>query len=528
MVMGPPTVVDHGISQPVERNEDEPLTSYHRLISVEGQIVPNQLSQKVFLNFVMMSILFSANHGAMVSCLAFATLQLGSTGAWELSLFHCIYATSALLGATYVCKQLGSRNSMLLGMALYASYVTLFWIAVKFETRVTLFAVMGALFGGMGGGFVWTAQGSYFSRAAEEYALCCGNQPVQEVTSYLAGIFAFIYLTEEVVCKILSWLLLQETAATWSTVLMVYSLIATLSTVMMVSVYDYPISPSEMRTSTCYKVTCAWQLLSGNPKMKYMVGFNAVFGFACPFVNAYVNGEVVGRVQPSQAPHQGHVGLFSALSATIAAICSVIFGRCRSQKYKGGVLILGSVAFFLVALPFIVQPDLTQWTWVMLIWVYCLQGVGRSTFEGALRAVFTDYFPEEKEGSYANIILQNGAFTSLGFLLSFFVPCWNESSVYCVQFNEGGSHNMLVLELAIIATAVLSILGFLRAQSLHDQFQGEESEEQREPLLDRCESLSEVSSVGHSNHTETRLLPCRMESSPPTDGLFVCREKSQV
>jgi hypothetical protein len=80
--------------------------------------------------------------------------------------------------------------------------------------------------------------------------------------------------------------------------------------------------PSEMQTSTWYKVSCAWQLLRVNPKMKYMVGFNAVFGFAYPFVNAYVNGEVVGRVQPSQDPHQGHVGLFSALSATMAAICS--------------------------------------------------------------------------------------------------------------------------------------------------------------------------------------------------------------
>jgi MFS family permease len=517
--MGPSAADDHRNSHPVENNDDESLTRYHQLLPTEQQIGPNQPSQKVLLNFVIMSILFSANHGAMVSCLAFATLQLGSTGAWELSLFHCIYAASALLGATYICKQLGSRNSMGLGMALYASYVTLFWIAVKFETHVTLFAVMGAVFGGMGGGFVWTAQGSYFSRAAEEYALCCGSQPVQDVTSYLAGIFAFIYLAEEVICKILSWLLLHETGATWSTVLLVYSLIATLSTIMMAIVYDYPVLPSELQTSTWYKVSCAWQLLRVNPKMKYMVGFNAVFGFAYPFVNAYVNGEVVGRVQPSQDPHQGHVGLFSALSATMAAICSLIFARCSSPRNKGSVLILGSGAFLLVALPFVVQPDLTQWTWVMLFWVYCLQGVGRSTFEGALRAVFTDYFPGEKEGSYANIILQNGAFTSLGFLLSFYVPCWNESSLYCVEFKEGGRHNMLVLELAVIVTAILSILGFLRAQSLHDQVQGEGSDEQREPLLARRDSLSEASSLGHDNDTETRLLPCRMEALPPTDNL---------
>ena len=88
----------------------EDVTDERNLLQQQQQ---QQSINQVLGNFIIMSILFSANHGAMVSCLAFATLQLGSTGAWELSLFHMIYAASSMLGATYVVKQLGSRTSML-------------------------------------------------------------------------------------------------------------------------------------------------------------------------------------------------------------------------------------------------------------------------------------------------------------------------------------------------------------------------------------------------------------------------------
>jgi MFS family permease len=478
-------------------------------------------ANQVLMNFVLMSCLFSANHGAMVSCLAFATLQLGSTGAWELSLFHLIYAASALLGATYIVKQLGSRNSMMLGMVLYAGYVTLFWLALLLGTFVNEFAVLGAFLGGIGGGFVWTAQGSYFGRAAEDYAQCCGNnKPAHEATSFLAGIFAFIYLAEEVACKMLSWVLLQETSwSSWTTVIGVYSVIAIVSAILMVVVHPYPILHSEMETSMWYKATCAWHLLTRDPKMKYMVGLNAVFGLACPFVNAYVNGEVVQRVLLSpdgEDTSQRYVGLFSALSSAVAALCCLLFGSRFLSNHKGVVLILGALSFVLVVLPFIIQPDFTKWNWVMLALVYCFQGMGRSTFEGALRAVFADYFPNEKEGSYANIILQNGAFTSLGFLLSFYVPCNDANSKYCVDFAKDGDgrHNMLVLELGVVVTAFLSILGFLRAQSLHRQeLQNREDYGEREFFLN---------SNDHDDQYEEGSLgdtPCNVETALPSDFL---------
>ena len=73
----------------------------------------------VFRSFLAMSLLFSANHGCVVACLGLATARLGSVGAWQSGLLYLTYTGSALFGATYLVKRLGSRNSLALGMTLY-------------------------------------------------------------------------------------------------------------------------------------------------------------------------------------------------------------------------------------------------------------------------------------------------------------------------------------------------------------------------------------------------------------------------
>ena len=459
--------VDESIRVPDDKNDC--IVPYELLISTSelnddslvmgtGEEQPSQ----VLMNFLIMSTLFSANHGAMVSCLAFSTLQLGSTGAWELSILHFVYAASTLLGATFVVKHLGARNSMAMGMALYASYVLCFWLALQWQVLRNELAVVGAIMGGIGGGFVWTAQGSYFSEAAKDYARTCVDKSSEEATSFLAGVFACIYLFGEVVCKLLSWAVLEWKHSTWTNVIGVYTIVAVASTVLMSWVHNYPVDTPQRDISMTYKVTSALQLLIQNPKMKFLIGVNAVFGLAYPFVNSFVNGEVVQQVMTND-PNLHVVGLFSALSAGIAAICSLLFGRL--SKHKGPVLIFGAFSFAMVSTLFLIQPDLSKWGWVRLVLVYTFQGIGRSTFEGALRAVFADYFFDEKEGAFANIILQNGFFTSLGFYLSFNVPCERKSN-FCVAFKEGGLHNVLVLEVAVVISAVLAVLGYWRASSL--------------------------------------------------------------
>jgi hypothetical protein len=55
---------------------------------------------------------------------------------------------------------------------------------------------------------LWTAQGAYFGRASEEYARLL-RQPISVSTASLAGSFAFVYLAEEVIGRLLSTFLLE-------------------------------------------------------------------------------------------------------------------------------------------------------------------------------------------------------------------------------------------------------------------------------------------------------------------------------
>ena len=62
---------------------------------------------------------------------------------------------------------MGPRNSIQLGMCIYCIYVACFVVATAVpsgQVRVRyIVALAAALVGGVGGGFLWTAQRSYFS-----------------------------------------------------------------------------------------------------------------------------------------------------------------------------------------------------------------------------------------------------------------------------------------------------------------------------------------------------------------------------
>jgi hypothetical protein len=331
------------------------------------------------------------------------------------------YTASALMGATYIVKRAGARNAIWLGMALYCAYVGCFWIATRQDDLETqrLVAYTGAAIGGVGAGFLWTAQGAYFGKAAEEHAHHL-QQSVSTSTASLAGTFAFLYLAEEVLLRVLSTVLVG--IVSWESIFGLYTAITVVSTLCMPFVYNYPSSSSSggggggenvRETSTIfYKVTAASQLLWKDPKMKYMIGLNAVFGFAAAFLNSYVNGQVV---PVALTDGDKYIGVLSSWVSAVAAGMSLVFGRLGPTVGKGPILIVGAVCFLGVVFPFVVQPDASQYGWGLLIMVYSLHGVGRATFEGTLKATFADYFAYEKEGAFANIILQNGLSGAIGY-----------------------------------------------------------------------------------------------------------------
>jgi hypothetical protein len=503
-------------------------------------------------NFVLVSVLFSANHGCVVSCLSLATAKLGNAlGSAQSGTLYGFYTASSLLGATHVTKLLGPRNAMMAGMAAYVLYVACFWYAAvasssssestddSADPAVAALTVIGGAIGGWGAGFLWTAQGSYFVQAAKDHAEATaqglatpsasdGSAVVDEAlsstssTSELAGIFAFVYLAEEVLLRIMSTLLLGA-GWSWATVFASYATIALVSTVLMVLVRNYhddggddgqdpaytsladaeseppsneeagdsetpttstarrrhvpfltmstsptapPIPPSSSSLSVCgtQLVSSTIGLLLRDPKMKFMVGPNVVFGWTAAFLNSYVNGQVV----PSRGD-ASMVGLYTAWVSIVAAIGSLAVGRsCVTPRLsKTRILMLGSLCFAGVTVPFLMAPHPSQWNWPLLGLVYTLHGLGRCTFEGTLKAVFADYFGRtDKEGAFANIVLQNGLASSIGYVFSFALAC-DAPTRYCVSYRDGTLHDVLTFELLIVGAAIMAVAGLARASSLY-------------------------------------------------------------
>jgi len=498
--------------------DDNDSTHYSR---PETTIVQNHdrgfYRPRAEINFVWMSLLFSANHGAVVSCLGLATSRLGSrTGAWQSGILYLTYTLSAICGTTYIVKYFGSRNAMIFGMTAYIVYVACFYFATLptwSQAQEQRIAWSGAAIGGIGAGCLWTAQGSYFTRAAQEYHRQQAysnetrqssnatdhsgqNLSIEDANAKLAGIFAFIYLLEEVGLRSLSTLMLKLGDSSWSTVFATYSIVTILSTMgMFVLVEDYRDNdgsntthdvPSNEETEeqqeiittsfeTRRKIMATLFLLINDPKMKYMIGLNAVFGFSSAFLNSFVNGEVVTAVSqngdPTGDPSAAgtYVGVLSAWLSVVAATQSLVFGgqRLRHVIGKTRILIIGACCFLFVAFPFLVYPDVkNNWSWVGLVFIYFAQGTGRATFEGTLKATFADYFAYEKEGAFANIILQNGFSGAIGYILTFSLKCASPSR-YCVEYKDGTFHDVLTFELLIVVTAVLAIFGLWRASVIH-------------------------------------------------------------
>mmetsp|Transcript_48695 Transcript_48695/g.49475 ORF Transcript_48695/g.49475 Transcript_48695/m.49475 type:complete len:256 (+) Transcript_48695:301-1068(+) len=230
--------------------------------------------------------------------------------------------------------------------------------------------------------------------------------------------------------------------------------------------------------------------------MKYMIGLNAVFGFTSAFLNSYVNGQVLPVALDD--PDSKYVGILTSTVSVVAAVMSLLFGKIgassgssSSGNNNGIILILGAICFGGVILPFVFKPDAAHYGWWSLLGVYALHGTGRATFEGTLRSTFADYFSYEKEGAFANIILQNGIASGIGYILTFALTCETQSK-YCIEYSNGTLHDVWTFEFIALVSVVVAIGGYLRASKLHKSENDDGAQRRRDDVHTRLGSDSDV------------------------------------
>lgn len=127
---------------------------------------------KLLRNFYFMCVCFSANHGCVVSCIAYAASELGDLlGGYGTGSLYICYALTAFFLSKPVITMTGPKIGLVLGVGGYCVYILGFLLAIILKGKIVWpVFIFSACVGGVAGGLLWTAQGRYFSKNASLYS----------------------------------------------------------------------------------------------------------------------------------------------------------------------------------------------------------------------------------------------------------------------------------------------------------------------------------------------------------------------
>lgn len=444
--------------------------------------------QKIAFHFVMVSFLFSINNASTVSCFQISSTKYGNKlGPLEMGTIITTYAITALLGVTYITKTLGSRNAMIIGMALNCLYELSPVIAQESVAPVkAIIIVIGSMFGGLGVAMMWTAQGVYFSQSCDAYYQAQG--PIEEESDYrdrgtaesdrkitpenissrFAGIFGCIFCVAQILMIAGAVLTIEFGKTNWISVYSVYIAVSIVTAGLMMKaksgsrLHDIEVEELEQDPKPSWmKGLDAIILLLSDRKMKYFIMLGITSGVTNRYVFSLVSLKA-SQLPPLVNESQGYTYLFSCIPLAIQAVCCIIFGYGDKYIGKGTVIIIGYCSYSIAALMLLLKSDKNM---VYLIFIFVFSGIGNATFRGTLRAVFADYFPHEKDGAFANLTFQEGCGHFLAWVISEGAVC-AVPDTYCSRLDLESKKTVHALNIILLVFSILAVPSFLRAYYL--------------------------------------------------------------
>ncbi|KAH8065090.1 hypothetical protein JL722_1993 [Aureococcus anophagefferens] len=341
----------------------------------------------VVRNFLLMSLCFSLNHGTVTALISLAGSELGaSLGNTSLGVLYFVYTFTAAFASHSVVALLGAKRTLVLGLAVYCCYVASYLVAYFVEAAARPAVLVGAALGGAAAGFLWPAQGAYYAKCAERYA-AAADVTREQANSTLGSYFSCCYLACEVLMKLCSSLLpLAVPGESTKILYVVYTAVACGSAFFMSFVAD-----------------CAC-----------MIPMNFAFGFGASYLNGYFMSAVV-------APSVGEdkIGYLSSVVVGSAALLALPLGALgKALGRQAPVVALGACCFGTFAVANLSLAPAALGSWPALVPLAVVFGCGRSTWETNFKATFADYFPHAKEAAFANVQLQSGVASTIGFFVN--------------------------------------------------------------------------------------------------------------
>ena len=412
-------------------------------------------------NFALMAVCFSVNHGAVTSVLSLAVPLLGPVaGPYSSGTLYICYAVTALFLSTPIMSFLGTRNALIVGTALYCVYVASFPVGLfatsghsdgwckdgtidagcadPHNVPLIIIAIAGGVVGGFAAGFLWSAQGAYFTCTAKLYAAAskeaeeaAAGQLMEEseedaaahdldrvtkATGMLASIFATIFLSCEVLLKLLAFALKSIEVNDFKLgnlfVTIVYSGLALCSVAGLFFVADLdkngPLArliarcraqragaasesallsesnDAEAAAATeeescgapCFRAFLAKAVASvtlwfKDPKVLLLNPIQIAFGCCAALLGYEVSGVAIGAAFGTNAVQV--VGLMSAATAATAALLQLPFAFVARRVGKPPLMLLGLSAFVALASICLAATEGQLGTWAFIVPCYLLQ-----------------------------------------------------------------------------------------------------------------------------------------------------------
>lgn len=401
------------------------------LLDDDGESAPEGGKSSMYLlwNFYGMAFMFSITHGCVVSCLSYATAELGAEkGAWGNGTLYAVYALAALLLSKPCVAMLGGKWGLFAGLAGYCLYIGGFLFAVIFK-GVDWVAwsvyMLTCIIGGISGGLLWTAQGRYFASNAKsfsealEYEVANGVAPpgtqdeaeLSKVNARFASIFAFIYLGCEALTKVAAtiiFLFCGEYAG--YIVFTVYSVAAVAGTAFFMGCSDLGDRGTGDVTfeATFRGVGDATKLLMSDRRLALLMPYQWSFGVAASFIGYYVFGFIVSN---SDSLGNTWVGLLSAIITITGSAMAIPYSYIANAFGKEVVMVWGGLCFSLVGFFLYCEPDSALGTWAWIIPFFIVMGMGRGAWESTNKAVVADFYsdtPQNTASAFACVSFNNG------------------------------------------------------------------------------------------------------------------------
>jgi hypothetical protein len=312
------------------------------------------------------------------------------------------YTLTSLIGAAYLVGTFGPRNILLFSSFLYVMGAVTLAVAtgVHNQDAVLGLIITGSFFRGLASSSGWVAQGVYFATCAERYAKATGSE-TSATNSRLASYFA----TSRMVCLGLTYLvssmLLQFTSMTDTGLFIFFGTTTLLSSLIMyVSLPDLPPEDVKLDSSQTSHVMSERVLPVLIMTVSDLVSICIspiiiTYGFTRIFVGVIVNDRVAAASFSTYI-----IGYLNVLYTVTGALVAIPMANYLT--ISAGVAV-GSAAYIMLAICFCLfsynQLGHSDNIWLL----YVLYGIGRTSFESTVKAIYADLYPQKRAVAFAQL-----------------------------------------------------------------------------------------------------------------------------